>query len=80
MYDTFYCSVAIIENLAMPRLRRPEFGKDFSERSRLIFTDTWFLISKNNRSLPLFMRRYLGTSQPTCRDKKILATIFVVKT
>ena len=70
MHDPIYCSVAIIKNLAMPRLRRPEFGKDFSERSGLTFTDTWFLISKNSRSLPLFIRRDLGTSQPTCRDKK----------
>ena len=40
MHDPIYCSVAIIKNLAMPRLRRPEFGKDFSERSGLTFTDT----------------------------------------
>ena len=30
--------------------------------------------------LPLFIRRDLGTSQFICRDEKILATIFVMKT
>ena len=30
--------------------------------------------------LPLFIRRDLGTSQSVCRDKKFLATIFVMKT
>ena len=28
MHDPIYFSVAITENLAMPRLRCPEFGKD----------------------------------------------------
>ena len=51
MHDPVYCSVAITDNLAMPQLRCPEFGKDFSERSALTFTDTGFLISKNSRSL-----------------------------
>ena len=48
MHDRIYCSVAITENLAMPRLRCPEFGKDFSERPALTFTDIGFLISKNS--------------------------------
>ena len=52
MHDPIYCSVAITENLAIPRLRYPEFRKDLkTEKTALTFTDIEFLISKNSRSM-----------------------------
>ena len=67
MHDPIYCSVAITENLAIPRLRYPEFRKDLkTEKTALTFTDIEFLISKNSRSMIKVIMYVFLHQEATC--------------